>query len=112
VKEMINFASQSNFVHNSNGFLTCLKNLRHGADGFTSPPKEDVLRIFIAIKNGSFSAGIDTANVGSNGKTASHDTTEDDKGLYPFETDRTPAWPRSCKGLHWAPCRANPPHRG
>ena len=26
-------------------------NLRHGTDGFTSPPKEDVLRIFFALKN-------------------------------------------------------------
>jgi len=26
-------------------------NLRHGTDGFTSPPKEGVLRIFFALKN-------------------------------------------------------------
>jgi hypothetical protein len=26
-------------------------NLRHGTDGFTSPPKEVVLRIFITLKN-------------------------------------------------------------
>jgi hypothetical protein len=26
-------------------------NLRHGTDGFTSPPKEGVLRIFFAPKN-------------------------------------------------------------
>jgi len=25
-------------------------NLRHGTDGFTSPPKEDVLRIFLPLK--------------------------------------------------------------
>jgi len=25
--------------------------LRHGTDGFTSPPKEGVLRIFFALKN-------------------------------------------------------------
>jgi hypothetical protein len=31
--------------------LTFGKILRHGADGFTSPPKEVVLRIFIALKN-------------------------------------------------------------
>jgi hypothetical protein len=29
-------------------FLTCRK-LLHGADGFTSPPKQVVLRIFIAL---------------------------------------------------------------
>jgi hypothetical protein len=28
-------------------------NLRHGTDGFTSPPKEVVLRIFITLKNSS-----------------------------------------------------------
>jgi hypothetical protein len=26
-------------------------NLQHGTDGFTSPPKEGVLRIFFALKN-------------------------------------------------------------
>jgi hypothetical protein len=26
-------------------------NLRHGTGGFTSPPKEDVLRIFFTLKN-------------------------------------------------------------
>ena len=26
-------------------------NIRHGTDGFTSPPKEGVLRIFFALKN-------------------------------------------------------------
>jgi hypothetical protein len=31
------------------GFSTCLKILRHGADDFTSPPKESVLRIFTAL---------------------------------------------------------------
>jgi hypothetical protein len=35
------------FFHTSNGSLTCHKILRHGADGFTSLPKEGVLRIFI-----------------------------------------------------------------
>jgi hypothetical protein len=30
-------------------FFTCRKILRHGTSGFTSPPKECVLRIFIAL---------------------------------------------------------------
>jgi hypothetical protein len=30
--------------------LTCRKILRHGTSGFTSHPKESVLRIFIALK--------------------------------------------------------------
>jgi hypothetical protein len=35
------------------GSLTCRKILRHGISGFTSSPKEGVLRIFIALKNPS-----------------------------------------------------------
>jgi hypothetical protein len=34
----------------------------HGADGFTSPPKEGVLRIFITLKNPSPLAGSEPAN--------------------------------------------------
>jgi hypothetical protein len=30
--------------------LRCRKFLRHGTAGFTSHPKEDVLRIFVALK--------------------------------------------------------------
>jgi hypothetical protein len=37
-------------------------NLRHGTDGFTSPPKVVVLRIFITLKNPSPSVGIEPAN--------------------------------------------------
>ena len=37
-------------------------NLRHGTDGFTSPPKEGVLRIFFALKNPTASAGFETAS--------------------------------------------------
>jgi hypothetical protein len=37
-------------VHTSNWHLTCRKILRHGADGFTSPQKEDVLRILSPLK--------------------------------------------------------------
>jgi len=33
-------------------------NLRHGTDGFTSPPKEGELRIFFALKNPTASAGV------------------------------------------------------
>jgi hypothetical protein len=33
--------------------FTCRKILRHGSSGFASHPKEDVLRIFIALKNPS-----------------------------------------------------------
>ena len=37
-------------------------NLRHGTDGFTSPPKEGVLRIFFALKIPTASAGFEPAN--------------------------------------------------
>jgi hypothetical protein len=32
------------------GYVTCSKILRHAANGFISPPKEVVLRIFIVLK--------------------------------------------------------------
>jgi hypothetical protein len=34
-------------------FFTCCKNLGHGASSFTFHPKENVLQIFIVIKNPS-----------------------------------------------------------
>jgi len=43
-------------------------NLRHGTDGFTSPPKEGVLRIFFALKNPTASAGFEPANLGTKGQ--------------------------------------------
>jgi hypothetical protein len=49
-KEM-NLALRGVFVHTSKGFLTCRKVLWHGANGFTSPPKKDVLRIFITLED-------------------------------------------------------------
>jgi hypothetical protein len=44
-------------------------NLRHGTDGFTSPPKEGVLRIFSPEKNLTASAGFEpaTAELGYQG---------------------------------------------
>ena len=45
-------------------------NLRHGTDGFTSPPKEGVLRIFFALKNPTASAGFELANLGTRGQHA------------------------------------------
>jgi hypothetical protein len=47
-KEITNSALRSIF-HTSKLSLTCRKILPHGADGFTSTPKEGVLRIFIAL---------------------------------------------------------------
>jgi hypothetical protein len=48
-KEM-NLALRSIFARSSKGSLTCRKILRYETDGFTSPPKEDLLRIFSPLK--------------------------------------------------------------
>ena len=45
-------------------------NVRHGTDGFTSPPKEGVLRIFFALKNPTASAGFEPANLVTKGQHA------------------------------------------
>jgi hypothetical protein len=39
--------------HVTSGFFTCRK-ARHGTDGFTSPPKEGVVRIFSPEKSDGF----------------------------------------------------------
>jgi hypothetical protein len=54
------------------GSLTCSKMLRHGADSFASPPKEVVLRIFIALKKPSPSAEFLHANLLSSDKHENH----------------------------------------
>ena len=46
------------------------ENLRNGTDGFTSPPKEGVLRIFFALKNPTALAGFEPANLGTKGQHA------------------------------------------
>ena len=45
-------------------------NLLHGTDGFTSPPKEGVLRIFFALTNPTASVGFEPANLGTKGQHA------------------------------------------
>ena len=44
--------------------------LRHWTDGFTSPPKEGVLRIFFTLKNPTASAGFEPTNLGTKGQHA------------------------------------------
>ena len=46
------------------------ENLRHGTDGFTSPPKEGMLRIFFAPKNPTASARFEPSNLGTKGQHA------------------------------------------
>jgi hypothetical protein len=72
MNKMINIALQSVFDHISKGLWARRNILRHGADGFTSHPKKDVLRILIALKNPSSSVGNEPATFESNGKHASH----------------------------------------
>ena len=50
--------------------LSHAANLRHGTDGFTSPPKEGVLRIFFALKNPTASSGFEPANLGTKDQLA------------------------------------------
>jgi hypothetical protein len=57
--------------------FTFSKILRRGASGFTSLPKEGVVRIFIALKNPSPLPRMGPANLGSNGKHTNHYTTEE-----------------------------------
>ena len=76
-----NFAEMTTFTPFRN--LLHAANLRHGTDGFTSPPKEGVLRIFFALKNPTASAGFEPANLGTKGQ---HATTRPPKPLCPFFT--------------------------
>jgi hypothetical protein len=48
------------------------KILLHGAGGFSSPPKEDVLRIFISLKNLLSSVGFEAVSLGSEVKHTNH----------------------------------------
>jgi len=52
------------------GDLLHAANLQHGTDGFNTPPKEGVLRIFFAFKNPTASAGFEPANLGTKGQHA------------------------------------------
>jgi hypothetical protein len=53
-------------------FFLHAEKLRHGADGFTSPPKEGMLRIFFRPENPTASAGFKPANLGTRGQHANH----------------------------------------
>ena len=44
--------------------------LRHRTDGFTSPPKEGLLKVFFRPKNPTASAGCEPANLGTKGQHA------------------------------------------
>jgi hypothetical protein len=63
-KGMINFALRSFCSYLQVIFFACCNILRHGASGFTSSPKEGVLRIFIALKNPLTLPGLNPRTVG------------------------------------------------
>jgi hypothetical protein len=63
------FCLNSDFHVTFRNLLHAVK-LRHGTDGFTSPPKEGVLRIFFALKISTASAGCEPANLGTKGQHA------------------------------------------
>jgi hypothetical protein len=69
--EALNLAYKTFSIHARKVLLHAV-NLRHGTDGFTSPPKEVVFRIIITLKNPSTSVGIEAANLGSSGEHANH----------------------------------------
>ena len=48
--------------------------LRHGTNGFTSLPKEGVLRTFFVLKNPTVSAVFEPANLGTKGQLATSTT--------------------------------------
>jgi hypothetical protein len=50
-KEMVNSTLRSVYVRTLKVSLTCHQILRHGVDGFSSPPKEGVMQIVIALEN-------------------------------------------------------------
>src|SRR5215470_14662329 len=55
------------------------ENLRYGTDGFNSPPKEGVVRIFFRPKYPTASAGFDPGNLGTKGQ---HATPRPPKPIY------------------------------
>jgi hypothetical protein len=70
-KWTVNLACDPDFHVNRKDLLHAAK-LRHGTDGFTSPPKEGMLWIFSPEK----SNGFEPANLGTRGQHANHWTTE------------------------------------
>jgi hypothetical protein len=67
---------QSNLAYNCNFHGNCrvllhAAKLRHGTEGFTSPPKEGMLRIFCP-ENPTASAGFEPANLCTTGQHANH----------------------------------------
>jgi len=70
VREMSgNFCLNADFHVTFRDLLHAVK-LRHGTDGFTSPPKEGVLRIFFRPKYPTASSGCEPTILGTKGQHA------------------------------------------
>jgi hypothetical protein len=69
------FGLQSIFVHTSKRYFICCKISRHGADDFTYPPKECVLRTLTPLKIHHFNR-VWTRKSWVNSKHSNHYTTE------------------------------------
>jgi hypothetical protein len=54
----------------------CHKILQHGADSFTTPLKEGMLRVIITVKNSLLSARFEPMNLGSSGTHDNHYATK------------------------------------
>ena len=67
--EMADNFAESGDLHVTFGLFLHAVILRHGTDGFTSPPKEGAMRIF-CLKNPTASAGFEPANLGTKGQHA------------------------------------------
>ena len=81
-------------------------NLRHGTDGFTSPPKEGLLRIFSPWKIPTASVGFEPANLVIKGKHATSIPPKPPKGeplLFTSEKVLEPVPLRAeCLLINWA----------
>jgi hypothetical protein len=66
----IKFSLQCNFHGDCRRFLHAAQ-LQHGTDGFTSPPKEGMLRIFLPEKSDGF-IRVEPAIWGTRGQHANH----------------------------------------
>jgi hypothetical protein len=72
VKGNDEFCLTKYLFYTSKDFLTCCKILWNRVEGFTSPPKECMLQIFIASKSTALLTGFEPRNLGSNGKHSNH----------------------------------------
>jgi hypothetical protein len=57
-------------------------NLRHVTDGFTSPPKQGMLRNFSPLKNPTASAGFEPSNFGTEGQPGTPSTPKPQNNPY------------------------------